>query len=125
MISAGYETMQFVQEDGTVWFSGENSTHEGADFSVLDRTVPTQTGLTNFYSLIIGRARIYQSDNLTEPVAPSNTWVKMPRSVTIYDTQYLYIEENDLIEAFWSQFNLLTPEFERPLPRPTVVLLLL
>ncbi|MCM1297256.1 MAG: hypothetical protein NC311_17080, partial [Muribaculaceae bacterium] len=135
LINAGYLTTQLVQEDGTVWFTGENYHHEGADFTTVDKSVPTQTGLGTYYSLVIGKANIYQWDDLINPVHPvedpTGTWTwppktvtnreRMPRSVTMYDDQYLYIEEQDLRQAFSSGFNLIDAEFERRLPSNAII----
>ncbi|MEG2455039.1 MAG: hypothetical protein RSC08_02200, partial [Oscillospiraceae bacterium] len=133
LISKGNETFQTAQEDGTVWFSGENSRYEGADFTQVDKAVLTQTSLGTYYSLVVGNAGIYNENVLTTAVAPTGTgpwtWppktvttvLRMPRSVTIYENQYLYIDPATLLEAFRSEFNLIKDEFERPLPADAVV----
>ncbi|MDE6107310.1 MAG: hypothetical protein K2F83_01370, partial [Oscillospiraceae bacterium] len=120
-IGAGDNTLFFIQEDGTVWFSGENGHHEGSDFTTTDRYVPTQTGLDTFYALYIGEARIFNRTDLTNSVPPSPWDPKMPRSVSIYDNQWLYIVEKDLRQAFSSSFNVLDPDFERLLPDDAII----
>ncbi|MCM1296544.1 MAG: hypothetical protein NC311_13480, partial [Muribaculaceae bacterium] len=132
----GYTTYHHVLEDGTVWFSGSNSYHEGADYTTVERNALTQTGTETYYSLVIHEAQVWdtKSSAFTWPTKSGSTWtwpptyttteLKMPRSITIYEDQRLYITPdgaNGLHEAFSSTFNLIEDAFERQLPEDAVV----
>ncbi|MCM1440369.1 MAG: hypothetical protein NC131_14365, partial [Roseburia sp.] len=133
-ISKGYNTYHTIQEDGTVWFSGQNDQRQGADYSNSTRYALTQTQLETYYSLVVGNAWIYSNRDQVNAVAPTMKngkyeWqlglttdsARMPRSITMYTDQWLWIDRSDLWEVFNSEFNLIENTFERRLPNDAVI----